>query len=132
MYRYSHNNGNRIFTSFFPPWAPADPSGNISPRTAHEPQFSRGQPPSCTPYSVLCLGRSCHCCENTSVSTKNDNNQCCRSARLKGQSRDGFHAKVEISPKPQPCPPGVCLLRPTGAHTPPSGKQLQYLSLDHL
>lgn len=46
---------------------------------------------------VLCLGMLYYCWENTCIPTKNCTSSF-RSARLSGQSRVGFHQKVERSP----------------------------------
>lgn len=63
-----HNNGNKIFAVSYPPWAPADPLGRVSPpEQAITPQLSRCRPPPCTPCICFCLGGPCHCSENTSV-----------------------------------------------------------------
>ena len=110
VYRCGHKNANKTLAGFCPLWAPADPSGSVSHRETCRPLFSNWQTPLCIPCScplprkpLALLWEHLHPYQERYC-------QCSRSARLRGQSRDSLHPKVERPP------PGTYSVPPMPMH----------------
>lgn len=97
-YRCGHKNANKTPASFCPLWAPADPSGSLSHRETCWPWFGNWQPPPCIPCSCPLPRKALPLLWEHLHPYQELYHQCSRSARLRGQSRDSLHPKVERSP----------------------------------